>query len=257
MIQAHRFELEGATALVTGAAQGIGYAIAHRLGRLGATVCVADRENASAAVTRLERDGITALALSGDVSKETDVGAWVDEVADRFGALDVLVNNAGIYTSLPKAPFETETLDEWRRVLDVNVVGTFIACREAARVMRPRGRGRIVNITSATVFKGTPLLLHYVASKGAVTAMTRVLATELGPYGITVNAVAPGLTISDGLIAADAGLGARTETARGQRSLPVDVLPEDIAATVAHLAGAGAAVITGQTFVVDAGSVYK
>lgn len=252
-----RFSLAGSTALVTGAAQGIGFEIARQLGAAGARVAIADLRGVDAAAERLGQHGVDVLAVAGDVSDEASVAGWMDAITERFGGLDVLVNNAGLYTSLAKTPFEEESVDEWRRVLDVNVIGTFLVTREAGRLMRARRRGRIINITSATVFKGTPLLMHYVASKGAVTAMTRVLATELGPHGITVNAVAPGLTLSDGVVAAPEDLGKRTEMARSQRALPVDVLPQDIAAAVVALAGPAGAVVTGQTLVVDAGSVYR
>ncbi len=257
MTEDHRFELEGATALVTGAAQGIGFAIAEQLGRAGARILVADLRNSAEAAERLVALGIEAVGVDGDVSNEVDVEGWVDAAVESFGGLDILINNAGIYTTLEKRPFDTVDVAEWRRVLDVNVIGVFLACRAAARVMRARGRGRIINITSATVFKGTPLLAHYVASKGAVTAFTRSLASELGGDGITVNAVAPGLTMSDGVLASHEDLAARSQVARSQRALHVEVLPEDIAAAVVHLAGPGAAVITGQTVVVDAGSVYR
>ncbi len=171
--------LEGKVALVTGGAQGIGAAIADGLRAAGATVVIADLHP--------PEDGIQA-----DVSIETDVRRMVDEVVSRHGRLDILINNAGLYASLAMRPFTEIPLDEWRTVMDVNVASMFLTCRAAVPVMREQGGGKIVNISSGTPFRGVPFLLHYVTSKGAIVALTRALAKELGKDGIHVNCVAPG-----------------------------------------------------------------
>ncbi len=159
--------LEGKIALVTGGAQGIGRAIADGLGREGATVVIADLNP--------PEGGIRA-----DVSSEADVDAMVRETVDRHGGVDILVNNAGLYASLAMRPFTEIPPDEWRQVMDVNVASMFLTCRAVVPVMRERGGGKIVNISSGTPFRGVPFLLHYVTSKGAIVAFTRALAKELG-----------------------------------------------------------------------------
>ena len=159
--------LDGKIALVTGGAQGIGAAIAEGLAADGATVVIADLN---------PPDG----GIRADVADEADVQAMVDEVVTRHGRLDILINNAGLYASLAMRPFTEIPLEEWRQVMDVNVASMFLTCRAAVPVMRAQGGGKIVNISSGTPFRGVPFLLHYVTSKGAIVALTRALAKELG-----------------------------------------------------------------------------
>ena len=174
--------LDGKVAIVTGAAQGIGRAIADGLAREGAEIVVADLNPLP--------EGIRA-----DVSSEEDVARVVEETVARHGRIDILVNNAGLYASLAMRPFTEIPLEEWNRVMEVNVASMFLTSRAVVPVMRERGGGKIVNISSGTPFRGVPFLLHYVTSKGAIVALTRALAKELGKDGIHVNCVAPGFTM--------------------------------------------------------------
>jgi NAD(P)-dependent dehydrogenase (short-subunit alcohol dehydrogenase family) len=176
---------------------------------------------------------------------------------DAYGRIDILVNNAGIYTSLVPTPFEALDVDEWRRVFDVNVMGMWLATRAVTPHMRAAKHGRIVNMASGTPFKGVPFLLHYVSSKGAVVAMTKALAKELGADNILVNAVAPGFTMSDGVLANDVQIQQLQEVSVKARVLARDQYPEDIVGAVAFFAGDGASFITGQSLVVDGGAYFN
>ena len=191
----------GKVAIVTGGAMGIGRAVAEGLLAEGANVVIADRAGAAEAAKALDNAGNTVIGTACDVSSRDDTEAMAGAALEAFGRIDVLVNNAGIYSSLKTGPFEELDIEEWRRVLDVNVIGQAMATRAVVPAMRRQGGGSVVNFSSGTPFKGVPFLLHYVASKGAVNAMTRALAKELGGAGIRVNAVAPGFTLSDGVLA--------------------------------------------------------
>jgi len=236
--------------VVTGAAQGIGYAIAERFAAQGRRVVIADMRGAEAAASKL---GYDALGFDADVSNAKQVDALMAFAAENTGGVSVLVNNAGIYTSLAKSPFDEIDPDEWRRVFSVNVDGVWHCCRAAARYMKPAGEGAIINIASAAVARGTVGLLHYVASKAAVVAMTRTLARELGPYGVRVNTVSPGFTQSDGILAAGAANDQLRDDIRRQRAVQRDLLPDDIAGAVMFLSGPDAGMFAGQNMIVDGG----
>jgi NAD(P)-dependent dehydrogenase (short-subunit alcohol dehydrogenase family) len=199
-------ELTGRVVIVTGGAIGIGRAIAEDLGCAGARVVVADRACAAETAAELRDAGIDALGLPVDVSSEAATRELAVEVVRAYGGIDILVNNAGIFTTLRPGPLEEIDVAEWQRVMDVNVLGSYLCIRAVVGPMRDRGGGRIVNIASTTAFKGVSHLLHYVASKGAVIAMTRATARELGEDNILVNAVAPGFTVSDGILDGGADL---------------------------------------------------
>ncbi|MBU4611722.1 SDR family oxidoreductase [Achromobacter sp. GG226] len=243
-------------AIVTGAASGIGFAIARHLAQQDYAVVIADRQDAATAAARLAETGAQVHGHAVDVADEQAVADLVAATEARFGRLDALVNNAGIYASLVPKPFSSLTLAEWRAVFEVNVFGLFTCCREAAPAFQRAGGGAIVNIASGVAFKGNPLMAHYVASKGAVVSLTRALATEMGADGVRVNSVAPGFTLSDGVHANPTLVaGVKGPSLKG-RVLARDMLPDDLVGAVAFLAGPGAGFITGQTLVVDGGAYF-
>jgi NAD(P)-dependent dehydrogenase (short-subunit alcohol dehydrogenase family) len=239
----------GRTAIVTGAAQGIGAAIAARLADGGAAVVVADI-NAEGAAAVADKLGAPSFAVTVDVGDPDSVAALHAAVVDRTGQIDILVNNAAI---VPFVSWDDVDFDEWRRIMRVNLDGVYLMCRASSEVMRRRGYGRIVNIASNTFFAGTPNMAPYVAAKGGVIGFTRALATELGGYGITVNAVSPGLTASEGVMSsphAEAfGFVATLQALEGR------AVPDDIAPAVAFLASEEARWVTGSTVNVDGGHI--
>jgi NAD(P)-dependent dehydrogenase (short-subunit alcohol dehydrogenase family) len=244
--------LEGKVAVVTGAAQGIGRAIADGLAAEGARIVVADLRGAEEAAASYEGG----VGLTVDVADEEDVQRLADETVERCGGIDVLVNNAGLYASLEMRPFEQIPLEEWRRVMDVNVASMFLTARAVVPVMRRRGGGRIVNISSGTPFRGVPFLLHYVTSKGAIVALTRALAKELGKDDVLVNCVAPGFTMSAGVEAHPEVIEKLRDVSVSARTLQRDQLPEDVVGAVVYLCGPGSAFVTGQTIVIDGGQTF-
>jgi NAD(P)-dependent dehydrogenase (short-subunit alcohol dehydrogenase family) len=248
--------LHDKVAVITGGAAGIGFAYARRFLAEGARVVVADLADPAAAVDKLDAAG-RALGVRTDVSDAGSVSAMVDATLARFGRVDVLVNNAAVFATLKPQPFDAIPEAEWDRVMAVNVKGVWHCARAVVPAMRAQGGGRIVNVASAIVAKGTALLMHYVTSKGAVVAMTRALARELGPDRITVNAVAPGLILSD-TVQANPDITAFQEAAIMQaRSLKRDAFPDDVEGTVVFLASDDSAFMSGQTLVVDGGSVFS
>ena len=242
--------------VVTGGAQGIGRAIADGLAGDGARVVVADLDGAAEAAAELVADGADALGVRVDVSSEADCAALARAVLDRYGRIDALVNNAGIYSSLVPKPLEEIDLAEWRRVFDVNVLGLFLATRAVLPAMRTQGSGRIINIASGTPFKGVPFLLHYVASKGAVVAMTKAIAKEVGDCGILVNTVAPGFTMSDGVLANPVQVQKLQEVSVRGRVIQRDQFPSDVVGAVVFFCSDDSAFITGQALVVDGGAYF-
>jgi pyridoxal 4-dehydrogenase len=241
--------LAGKIALVTGAAQGIGKAIATRLAADGATVIVSDI-NGEGAKTAAAGIGGKAKAVAADVSDPASVKALFAEI-EKLGGVDILVNNASI---VPFIAWDDVDLDHWRKIIDVNLTGTFIVTRAATDQMRAVEKaGRVISISSNTFFAGTPNMAAYVAAKGGVIGFTRALATELGKYNITANAVTPGLIESDGVKASPHneafGFVEMLQAMKGKGQ------PEHIADVVAFLASDDARWITGQTLNVDAGMV--
>jgi NAD(P)-dependent dehydrogenase (short-subunit alcohol dehydrogenase family) len=248
--------LAGKVAVITGAAAGIGFAYARRFVAEGARVVLADVVDPLPAAEKLAA-GDHVLAIRTDVSETATVRAMVDAAVARFGRIDVLVNNAAVFATLKPQRFDEIPEAEWDRVMAVNVKGIWNCTRAVVPVMRAHGGGRIINVASAIVAKGTALLLHYVTSKGAVVALTRALARELGPDGITVNAVAPGLILSDTVQANPDVTGFQLAAVMQARSLKREAFPEDVEGTVVFLASDDSAFMSGQTLVVDGGSVFS
>jgi NAD(P)-dependent dehydrogenase (short-subunit alcohol dehydrogenase family) len=235
--------LDGKVAIVTGGAQGIGAAIAAGLEAEGAEVVIVDLEP--------HEGGIRA-----DVSSEDDVSRMVGEALERNGRIDILVNNAGLYASLEMRAFTEIPLEEWNRVMEVNVASMFLTSRAVVPVMRDQGGGKIVNISSGTPFRGVPFLLHYVTSKGAIVALTRALAKELGRDSIHVNCVAPGFTMSDGVMSHPEVIEKLRDVSVASRTLQRDQVPEDVVGAVVFLCTPAADFITGQTMVIDGGQYF-
>jgi NAD(P)-dependent dehydrogenase (short-subunit alcohol dehydrogenase family) len=244
--------LDGKVAVVTGAAQGIGRAIAEGLAAEGARIVVADLAGAEEAAASFT-DGV---GITADVSNEDDVQRLADETVERCGAIDILVNNAGLYASLEMRSFEQIPLDEWRRVMDINVASMFLTCRAIVPLMRANGGGKIVNISSGTPFRGVPFLLHYVTSKGAIVAFTRALAKEVGKDNVLVNCVAPGFTMSAGVEAHPEVVEKLRDVSISARTIQRDQTPEDVVGAVVYLSGPGSAFVTGQTIVIDGGQTF-
>ena len=244
--------LAGNVAVVTGAARAIGQEIAVTLATRGATVVSIDLAAATDTLSSVATLGGEAIDLTADVADEGSVQQAFDEVDRRLGRIDILVNNAGLFAGLERLPFWDIDAAEWDRVTRVNIRSVWLCTRAASASMRAARKGRIVHLSSNTVTFGMPNLLHYVASKAAVVGMTRSMAHELGPYGVTVNAVAPGLVtteITKEWVSEDY----RRQVAEGQ-CLNSSILPADIARTVAFLCGPDARMITGQTILVNGGA---
>jgi NAD(P)-dependent dehydrogenase (short-subunit alcohol dehydrogenase family) len=245
--------LGGKVAIVTGGAQGIGNAIAKGLAAEGARIVVADLSRAVEAAQEFEEG----IGLTVDVADEAQVEGMAQEAIDRCGRIDILVNNAGLYASLQMRPFTEIPVEEWRQVMDVNVLSMFLTMRAVVPRMREQGEGgRVVNISSGTPFRGVPFLLHYVTSKGAIVALTRALAKELGRDDILVNCVAPGFTMSDGVREHPEVIEALQQVSVSARTLQRDQVPEDVVGAVVFLCGPGATFVTGQTIVIDGGQYF-
>ena len=248
--------LDGKVAVITGGAAGIGFAYARRFLAEGARVVITDIADPAPAANTLGA-GDRVFARQADVTDAAAIRALAEVAVARFGRIDVLVNNAAVFATLRPQPFDEIPEAEWARVMAVNVTGVWNAVRAVVPTMRAQGGGRIVNVASAIVAKGTALLLHYVTSKGAVVAMTRALARELGPSGITVNAVAPGLILSDTVQANPAITEFQADAVMRARSLKRDAFPEDVEGAVMFLASDESAFMSGQTLIVDGGSVFS
>jgi NAD(P)-dependent dehydrogenase (short-subunit alcohol dehydrogenase family) len=249
-------KLEQKVVIVTGGAVGIGRAYARRFLEEGARVLVADVVDPTDAVKDLGAHG-EVHGVRTDVAAPASAQAMAEAALARWGRIDVLVNNAAVFAALRPKPFEQIDEAEWDRVMAVNVKGVWNCARAVVPAMRRQKAGRIVNVASAIVAKGTPGLMHYVTSKGAVIALTRALARELGPDGIGVNALAPGLVMSDTVRGNPAIFEFQQATVLQSRALRREQVPEDLVGAAVFLAGDDSAFMTGQTLIVDGGSVFQ
>jgi NAD(P)-dependent dehydrogenase (short-subunit alcohol dehydrogenase family) len=244
--------LGGKVAIVTGGARHIGAAYARKLAAEGAAVLIADILDGDSVVREIEAAGGSAMAPRIDVSKEEDTQRMAAEAVRAFGRIDVLVNNAAIFLNIQRHPFYEISAEEWDRVSAVNIKGPFLCAKAVFPQMKQQRSGKIINISSSTVFAGTPLFLHYVASKAALVGMTRSLAREVGEFGICVNAIAPGLVQHEGQNAPKEF----TEFQLKARSIKRLQTPEDLLGMLVYLASSDSDFVTGQTFLVDGGSVF-
>jgi NAD(P)-dependent dehydrogenase (short-subunit alcohol dehydrogenase family) len=245
-------KLEGRVALITGAARGIGQAIAERYVAEGARIVIADILGDLARETA-EVIGDQALGLEMDVTNFASVSAAVDEARQSFGPIDVLVNNAAALSGIERKPSADIKEAEWDRVMAINVKGIWQTVRATLPDMQQKGYGKIINISSDVVFSGVSGLLHYTASKGAVMAMTRSLASELGPDGICVNSVAPGFTATKAAL--DHGGDALERSVAGRALQRVQV-PDDLTGTMTYFASSDSDFVTGQLIVVNGGYTF-
>ena len=244
--------LSGKVAIVTGGARNIGAVYARKLAEEGAAVMIADIIDGEEIVQQIESSGGRAMALKIDVANEDDTARMAEETVRAFGRIDILVNNAAIFINLQRHPFYEITAEEWDRVSGVNIKGPFLCAKAVFPQMKTQGSGKIINISSSTAFWGTPMFLHYVASKAALIGMTRSLAREVGEYGISVNAIAPGLVQHEGQNAPKE----LTEFQLNVRSIKRIQTPDDLLGALVYLASSDSDFVTGQTLVIDGGSVF-
>jgi NAD(P)-dependent dehydrogenase (short-subunit alcohol dehydrogenase family) len=246
--------LAGKVAVVTGAAQGIGEVYAGYLAGLGATVVLADlvHDAVKGNAARLEKEGKAAFARQIDIADPEACEELIKGVVKDHGKLDILVNNAAVYQGLRATPAEDIPLDVWRRIVDVNVSGMFYMCRAAIPQFKLQRSGVIVNQTSGSIWTCPPGMLHYVTTKSTAIPMTKILARELGPFGVRVNAIAPGLTDT----AATHDVAAQVAIDMSITATPLGrlALPEDLCGALGFLCSDDSAFVTGQTIAVNGGS---
>ncbi len=247
--------LDDRVAIVTGAAQGIGAAYASGMAAEGARIVVNDISDPSALVAKITEAGGKAIGIVADVSDQGEVDAMVRQTVETFGKVDVLVNNAALFGHLAMSKFEDIPEDEWDAVMRVNIRGVWQVSKAVVAEMRKRKYGKIINIASGTVFKGTPMMMHYVTSKGAIVAMSRAMAREVGDDNICVNTIAPGLTESENVAEADQWTDERLDGNAASRCIVRRETPEDLVGTVIFLSSQESDFITGQVLVVDGGAV--
>ncbi|HZP75896.1 MAG TPA: glucose 1-dehydrogenase [Pseudolabrys sp.] len=249
--------LEGLSAIVTGGAKGIGRAYSQALATEGAQVMIADIADGGELEASINATAGRDAAASAtfDVSDEAAVKALVAQTVARFGKIDILVNNAAVYSTLPPIACTEIDVELWDRVMAVNVRGPFLMVKHVAPHMIARKRGKIINIASGTAYKGLPRFLHYVTSKGAVVAFTRALSRELGSHGIAVNTLAPGLILSDTGLTNTAHLEQARARVIESRAFKRDGYPEDLTGALVFLASSDSNFMTGQTLAVDGGSI--
>lgn len=248
-----RFDLRGKVVIITGGGKGIGKIYAREFAEAGARVVAADidGEGAEKVAAEIVAAGYEAVGCRTDISDAAAVEAMARLALEKFGGIDVLINNASLMSVLPRRDWMEIPVEEWDRVMTVNLRGMFLCCQAVAPTMKAKKYGKIVNISSSRVWEGTPLRLHYTTSKAGVVGFTRALARELGPHGITVNSVSPGATLSETQVASSSGnyLATRVDG----RSIERAQVPEDLVGAVMFLSTQASDFMTGQTMNVDGG----
>lgn len=249
--------LHNQVTIITGAAHGIGRAYARRFAEEGARVVIADIDGPAAKATALafSEMGLSAWSRTTDVKDYSNVAGLMSETLERFGRIDVLLNNAAIYVTqkLWKGPVEELALDEWDRVMEVNLKGVFLCSKAVIPIMKRQRSGKIINIASGTFFSGSGNMPHYTTAKGGVVALTRVMARQLGDWGINVNCMTPGSTMSEENVTED--VLARREGSVNKRCFKRVETPKDIVGTALFLASHDSDFITGQLLVVEGGGI--
>ena len=250
------FDLSGRVAMVTGAGQGIGRRFAQAFAEAGCAVVVAElnAENAERVAADLRATGARALGCATDVGSAASADAAVAAAVKEFGRLDILVNNAGIFSTIKMRPFTEIPLDDWEQMLRVNITGPFLMARAVAPVMQKQNFGRIVNMGSASVSMGRANYLHYTTSKSSLVGMSRSLARELGPYGITVNTILPGAVETE--IERETVTPQQREAMIAMRCVSRAQTPDDLIGTLLFLSSEASAFLTGQSLTVDGGLTF-
>jgi NAD(P)-dependent dehydrogenase (short-subunit alcohol dehydrogenase family) len=249
--------LDGRVAVLTGGAKGIGRHYAGALAREGARLMIADIADGAEVAAEIAREhGANSVASTvTDVSDEGAVKALVSRTMERFGKIDILVNNAALFAPLAEQKITDIDTALWDRVMAINIRGVFLMTKHVAPHMIAQKYGKIINISSGTVARGIPLFAHYVTSKGAVTAFSRAVSRELGEHNICVNNLAPGFTLSDSVINENPGhLDHSRQPSLVRRALKRDEYPEDLLGALLFLASADSDFVTGQTIAVDGGA---
>jgi 3-oxoacyl-[acyl-carrier protein] reductase len=248
-----RFDFSGRSVLITGGGKGIGKVYVEEFARAGARVAAADIDVAAAegVAASLTKANLQVFGVGVDIADEASVNAAVAAVLDRYGSVDVLINNASLMSTLPRRSWLEIPVEEWDRVMAVNLRGMFLCCRAVFPAMKAQKRGKIVNISSSRVWEGAPNRLHYTTSKAGVIGFTRALAREVGEFGITVNALTPGMTQSETQVASSSGNYLASRIAG--RAIERVQVPADLVGAVMFLSSPASDFMTGQTINVDGG----
>ncbi len=249
--------LKDRVAIVTGAARGLGRAYALRLAQEGAKIVVADILDGKETVDAVKAAGGDALYVKTDVTSEESTREMARKVVDRFGRIDILVNNAALFADLVKKPFWEISVSEWDKVMAVNLKGPFLCAKAVYPQMKKQGKGKIINVASGTFYKGLPLFLHYVVSKGGNVAITRSMAREVGDAGINVNCIAPGYTETEILKDNPQDPPDVIKMASATRCIKRPETPDDLTGTIVFLSSDDSDFVTGQTLIVDGGSALN
>jgi NAD(P)-dependent dehydrogenase (short-subunit alcohol dehydrogenase family) len=249
--------LKDKVAIVTGGARALGKAYALRLAQEGAKVVIADILNGQETVDSVKRQGGAAIYVKTDVTSEKSTEEMARKAFEKFGRIDILINNAALFATLVKRPFYEIPAEEWDKVMAVNLKGPFLCAKAVYPYMKRQGRGKIINVSSGTFYKGLPHFLHYVVSKGGNVALTRSLAREVGEAGICVNTIAPGYTETEYLKENPQDPREMTKAIISSRCFKRPEMPEDLTGTIVFLSSDDSDFVTGQTIIVDGGSALN